>query len=254
MPESSNSGASFSEFVAQRMADESEFETIEGVAPIRPTGVVAFLLSLFSPACYFGWGMIWAPVASVLFGLFAIRSYTGERPGGITLGKIGILISVLFGMVGGTVHTMRRQTLTSQAEQFAMQFLSTVARGENEIALQLSQPYMARSKAPLRQLYLTPDGQKALETFLTNGITKPVQDDIGDDPDWRVSRPTRLWRGPVNTGSEKAVVCLMDRRGRTNAEAQIGLSLLKDPVDGTLQWHIDYFQNYRERLVSPGKS
>ncbi len=230
------------------MSAEAGFDGNELQAPIRISGFLCLILGLVSAMAFLSIGMLIVPALAIGFGVFALRRYNPPKPVGIKAAYIGMVLAVGFGMFGLGVPLFKKNTLGSQAEHFARDFLKVVAKGEDHYALELRKDHVNRfiRSMPLDEHYKSNENaQKILEEFREDGLVSIVRS-LGPDAKWELDRPIRVF---YSYGAEHADVVLANY---DNATPQVIRVVMQAKVasDGKLQWHVENFMTYRERIVA----
>jgi hypothetical protein len=248
MSSETSSGASFSH-LAKAMQDEGEYQAVEGSRDFRVSGILCLLFGLLSGLTFLGNPLVFLPILSFVFGLIALRKYTGEQPAGVRAARLGLVLAVLLGVTGFATLQFQRATLSRQAEKFAMDYLSAMAQGEHEICMQLQKPPGSRSAAPLKSLYgSSEEAMREKETYYEGGLASSVEK-LGPGVEWKLNRPTKM--DSTYTGESQFEVVVIDKAGKLSVDCQVYMRYVRDR-EGNLQWYVYHAQPYRELLVSKG--
>lgn len=137
--------------------------------PVRISAFVALLLGLVSAVAILGKPLVAFSVLTVGVALWALRPSRHGPPVGRWAAVTGLLLAVFFGAWGWSQAEVRQRALVQQATRFGHDWLSTLAQGEKEVALELSNHVESRQPEtmPLKQYYATEERAKeSLQTFL----------------------------------------------------------------------------------------
>jgi len=230
------------------MSAEAGFDGSDIQAPIRVSGFICLLLGLISALSFLAPAMLIVPFLATGFGFFALRRYGVPKPVGIKAAYIGLILAIGFGMFGLGVPLFKKHTLGTQAEYFAKEYLKIVASGDDYYAMELRKDYVNRfmRSMPLAEHYETSENAKqTLEEYRDDSVRKMLMR-AGPDAEWELDRSIRVYH---SYGNDHADVVLVNydedspRRIRVILQGQIS-------TDGEIQWHVETFMMYRERLVA----
>ena len=260
-----------------RMSAEAGFDGNELQAPIRISGFISVLLGLLTGLSFLGIALLFIPLLGILFGCFALRRYDGPRPVGVGAAYLGIILSVGFGAFGLGVPLMKKNTLGSQGEHYAREFMKLVANGDDYYAMELKKTFNNRflSNMPLESYYLDGDGENILlesnaspeEQEMIAASAKEGQDssplgrlrefreeavyniiqDVGIDGDWELDRPITV---RYQYGREHIEVVFVNFDKPTPRRIRFVLECTIHPRTGDLEWHVATLMIDRERLVA----
>lgn len=231
------------------MRDEGEHQLVEGVRPLRVSGFLSLFFGVLSGLSFLGIALLVLPLISLALGLCAIRRYEGDAPVGLRAARFGMLLAAALGGAGFGTYHFRQSLMCGQAEKFTADYLSTLANGQIEVAMEMGRPIGSRSKAPLIDLYRSDENLvRARSEFVTGGFVDSLAA-LGPDVKWRVSRPTKS--DVLYGGQEQFEVVMIDDGGKLDSECQVFLQYVRDR-QGNLQWHVFHSQQYRELIVATG--
>ncbi len=245
------------------MSSEAGYEAEVDDSPLRISGFIALLLSLLSGFTIVAIPMVGFAIAAVLCGMFALRKSDSQSlPVGTTAARIGILVAVLFGTWGVGRYAFKRDTLGSQAEYFARQFLRVASSGNEIYAKELQKSYVNRYLVtmPLEETYelerlrierqmreaqergeeFSPPGAED-DTTVTDLVKYPV------DQEWVLFRPVRIFN---HYGRQKAEVVLATDHTESAYKLRIVLEYLVHKDRGTSEWYVETCLPFRKRIVA----
>lgn len=235
-----------------KMEAEAGYELNES-APLRVTGFLSLLLGAMGVLALLGKVALLFPIASLVFGIFALRRHGSQVPVGTGAAKAGIILSVFFGSCGFFMPWMKSATLGAQAEKFGRDYIELVARDEAELALQLMQRYDQRfpTTMPLKTHYeltqpTTPDGEDVLVFFRNDGINQIIRR-RGPNAEWSLGSPTEVY---TSRGFHKAVLVFVDPSGKDNARIRLDLEYQYDR-EGEIQWHVQSVKSDAKPIYAP---
>jgi hypothetical protein len=238
------------------MSSEAAFEPEVNDAPLRVSGFVSLILALLSGFAIVAWPMVGVAIAAVFFGLFALRkSDSASKPVGTTPARIGILLAVFFAAWGVGRPLFKMQTLGSQAEYFARQFVEVASRGNEAYAAELRKSYVNRylKSMPLEERYEL-EKQKRLEAAQNGEGGSPPVDVYPDslsqyppDHEWILDRPVRVYS---HYGRQKADVILAADRSEKPFRLLVTLEYLVHKERDTGEWYVENVTPYRKRIVA----
>ncbi len=231
-----------------KMGAEGGFEVDETVPPLRISGFLCLLFGLLSVLSLITFPMIAMPIIAIAFGLFALRSYEGPKPVGLTLAKIGLVLAVGLGACGFSVHKFKQSTLANQAEYFARQYLQVIGTGEFAVALELKKDVINRlpMHMPLDEHYnSTEELKKSLSEFADEGLNKEIHE-LGPDTKWVLLKKPYVFQ---KYGTDQAEMVFTNPESKDPKKVYV---LLKFEIDkqGILQWRVDQLRIDMERLVA----
>lgn len=232
------------------MSAETGFEGDATQAPIRVSGFLASLFGLGSALSFMSIPMLLVPFAAICFGLFALRRHDGLKPIGTSAAYFGILMAAGFGAIGLGIPLFKTQTLGSQSEYFAREYLEVVANGELEYAWELHKAINNRFLAsmPLEEHYRSNDeARKTLEEFRQESINSIIAK-IGPGAKWELDRATRVYHQYGKDNSEVVLAHYGDD-GKP-VLIQFYLECWPHSKTGVNEWHVKVCQVYRERIVA----
>ncbi len=215
--------------------------------PIRASGFVGLGLGLLSFVAVLGASLVFVPVAAVAVSLFAIRSYSGERPVGLIAGWIGLFCAALFGVWGVSERHFKNQDMSSQATRFAGEWLNLVGQGDLELALEL-QVHPSRRQPesmPLDDYYeRSTAGRDLLKQFMEQDSI-PNLIEAGTKPKWELAKPPKVyvfwgrdmtltvWRDTTGTYPRLYKVVMEYLQGDSSDKAHWKVELVSDYIDDT---------------------
>lgn len=224
-------------------ASESLFSEDLEEAPsggdVRPSGYLAFALGLLCIVALLGGAWYIVPVVAILVALFALRPVPAglDSPAGRGWAAVGLAIALFFTTWAGTSQTLRRVSMTNDAERFARDWLAVLADGNEELAYELTQSRPARQIAgiDLQRFYQeNPDAYEYLRRFLMDSATQKVID-AGDKPQWE------LQGSPVITRRytmETIDIVMVDTTGTVTPPVRLTLQRTEDPDTGAAEWSV----------------
>ena len=246
------------------MSSEAGYEPDVDDSPLRVSGFISLILSLLSGFASVTLPMLAMAIAAILVGVFALRkSDSKSKPVGTTAAKIGICLAILFGSWGSAKYAFRYQTLGSQAEYFARQFVRVASSGNKIYTRELQKSYVNRylKTMPLEESYerarqemearqaesgdgmeAAPDGVAEAEDTTVADLAKyPV------DQEWVLFRPVRIYH---HYGRQMAEVILATATSENAFKVRVVLEHLIHRDRGSLEWYVESCLPYRERIVA----
>ena len=229
------------------MSAEAGFDGDDIQAPIRISGFICLLLGLASVVSFLAIGVMVVPFLAIGFGLFALRKYGQPTPVGINAARWGMLFAIGFGAFGLGVPLFKKHTLGTQAEYFAKEFVKLVASGEDYYVLELQKSYVNRflRSMPLAEHYESIELSEDLENHRGSSL-KSLLVRLGPDAKWELDRSVYVYH---KYGRDHAEVVLVNNDGKKPQLITVSLEKAISK-DGDIQWHVDNFMMYRERLVA----
>ncbi|MEO1525190.1 MAG: hypothetical protein AAFX06_07120 [Planctomycetota bacterium] len=242
------------------MSAEAGYEVDEDSTPLRVSGFLALITALIG-----GFGVVAPPmgffaVAAIGFGVFALRkSDSVNAPVGTTPARIGLVLAVLFGSCAIARPLIKQYTLARQAEYFARQFVSVASSGNEAYTAELHKSYVNRflKSMPLERQYQEQREQfnkmRTREDGAGTSAEPPELSSISlvsaypPDHEWVLDRPVHVYH---HYGRRMAQVVLAADDSKNPYRIMIILEFLVHKDRGTLEWHVDTFQTYRDRLVA----
>ena len=245
------------------MSSEAGYEADVDDSPLRVSGFISLLLGLLSGFTIVALPMVGFSIAAVLMGMFALRkSDSKSLPVGTTAARIGILVAVLFGAWGVGRFAFKVNTLGSQAEHFAREFLRVASSGNDIYAKELQKSYVNRylRTMPLDQAYemerVKMERQRQEAEERGEPFSMPSDEDDGTvdelvkypvDQEWYLTRPVRLYN---HYGRQMAEVVLAVDKSEKAYKLRIVLEYLVHKDRGTGEWYVETCLPYRERIVA----
>lgn len=227
------------------MGAETGFGDDDSTPPLRFSGFVSLLLSLFSWVSILVLGAIVIPILAVLIGLFALRPSRFGTPVGTLPARLGICLAVALGICGYLVPFFKTQTLGGQAKAFAMDYIEVVNAGHDTLGIELKKEKRNRfsKEMPLDDHY---DGSEQTSEVLANfeedggnGVIRQA----GPDANWVLDRPMHVFH---QYGIDRAHLVFRNDQGKL---LQFYMHYKID-VGDVGQWHISRIQPYRELIVA----
>lgn len=243
------------------MSAEAGYEVEVDDSPLRISGFIAAILGVISVFTIVALPVVGVAIAAVLFGMFALRKSDSKSiPVGTTAARIGILLALLFGSWGVARTVFKTQTLGTQAEYFAREFVRVTSSGNDVYSKELMKSYVNRylKNMPLEERYAM-EKKRAAEMAAEHGEEQgsdfSTEEDNGaefllkypEDHEWILDRPVRVF---TRYGRQKADVVLAYDESETPTRVRILMEYLKHKEDGTSQWHVELCMPYRERIVA----
>lgn len=236
-----------------RMGAEVGFQVVndDDVPPFRASGLVSLLLGLLSASALIAWQMLVLPIAAILFGVFALRKWTGPRPAGTTAAVIGLLLASCFGAGGLAIPLAKRATVGKQAEFFARQYLELIGNGDVELASELRKEARNRQVASmnLKELYR--------KEALAKSETEPEENRNSEQDAIQLAGPNIPWelveRPRVYSyyGMERVETIWFDPSGKLTEKVVIELQWSPDDKNNIGNWHVNNFHFYRDLIYAP---
>lgn len=228
------------------MGAEIGYQQDDDMQSVRVTGFLALILGLLSVTAFMGTPLLVFSVFGILFGAIALRRHQGAVPVGTSAAKIGMVLAIGFGAFGIALPRLKLMTLGSQAEQFSLDYLNLIARGDYMLANELKNRSSNRlpPTMSLADHYATrPEGNDILTLFHELPLHVEIRR-VGPNADWQLHRPIRVRH---RYGHEEADVVWFGPTGEP--QVQFFLEYHVDP-DGVGQWHVRTCQGYREKVVA----
>ncbi|MCO8123617.1 hypothetical protein NHH03_17865 [Stieleria sp. TO1_6] len=244
------------------MSSEAGYEAEVDDSPLRVSGFVSLLLALLSGFAIVALPMVAVAIASILFGIYALRKSDSQSiPVGTTAARIGILLAVLFGSWGIARATFKTQTLGGQAEYFARQFVRVASQGNKIYASELQKSYVNRylKTMPLEERYqqAREERERQIAAAAENGGGGPgpdeedstVTDLVKYSPDhkWYLDRPVRVYS---HYGRQMAEVILADSQAEKPYRLMLILEYLINKDNGDGEWYVETCTPFRKRIVA----
>lgn len=222
----------------------------EEVAPLRISGFLCLILGLLSPVAYLAFPMVMIPGVAILVGLFALRRHGEAVPVGKTAAKVGIVLAFGFGALGITVPTLKQQTLGSQAEKFARDYIELIALGEYELAMEMRKNHVNRfaPTMPLKAHYqMNPSAEDSLVEFVTSSVNNSIRD-RGPGAEWKLQRRPRVY---THYTFQMVDLVFEDPTGESNAKVQVIMEYQIERSSGDGQWHVTDAMPPSELIYAP---
>lgn len=229
------------------MGLRNEFE-FEESPPLRVSGFICLVLGVLSAFSILGKPMLFFALGSIFFGLVALRKYNGPRPAGTRVAMWGIILSVGFGACGYTIPLMKQVTLSRQAEEFAGQYMTLVALGHDEHAMELKKEWYNRlsTDMDLAEHYISdPRISESLVQFKQDLVNQEFKR-RGPEAEWKLDQPIRIY---YQFGKEHAELIWIDPTGDSELKIQMFMDYQIDSK-GRGQWLMSVVQPLRRRLVA----
>lgn len=237
--------------IAPKMSAEGGFEEISGAAPLRVSGFISGMLGVASAICILGMPLVVIPAAGILLGIYALRRYDGAKPVGTMAARIGILLSIGFGAFGLGAHVMKRNTLATQGEAFAREFIKLAAQGEDLYCMELSKDYANRflPTMPLEEHYH--DGNtgamEQLQTYRDKGVVSLLKR-LGPDVEWELDRAINV---QYKYGAERVDIHFVnDPYAKKPSVIRVTLDAKYRASTDQFEWHVSNFMVDRDRIVA----
>ncbi|MBB3207561.1 hypothetical protein FHS27_003386 [Rhodopirellula rubra] len=251
-PKSGSDSQADSLFSIPRMGAEVGYDvaTDDDVPPFRTSGLVCFILGLLSFSATVAWQMLILPIAAIIFGVIAMRRWTGQRPAGTTVAVIGLLLASGFGAAGVAIPMAKNKTMGDQAVYFAGEYLELVGRGDTELALELRKEARNRqvNEMNLQKAYAEdPIARETMENESENAMIESIRK-AGSDIPWELAEPPRVF---VKYNNERVDTYWVDPSGRVKDKIQILMQWTPNEKTNTGEWHVNLFQVARELIVAP---
>ncbi len=246
------------------MSAEAGYEGDEKEAPLRITGYLCLILALLGGFGIVAAPMVWFSVAAIVFGVFALRKTDSDAtPAGTGAAKIGLCLAMLFGSWGIAGPLFKQNTLGSQAEYFAKEYLKVAGGGDYAYTMQLERDYINRFPltVPLDEQYqkMRAEREAAILRAAATGDPPPgpLEEDgfgtvdlvrsFGPDHEWILNRPVRVFH---RYGRLLASVVLASDRSKSPTKMMMELEYRVHKERDTGEWNVTLCQPYRERLVA----
>lgn len=243
------------------MSGETGFEVDPNDSPFRVSGFISLLLGLLSGFTIVAIPMVGFAIAAILFGLFALRKSDSKAvPTGTTAARIGILVALLFGSWGAARFAFKANTLGSQAEHCAREFVKVASSGNLMYAKELQKSYVNRylKTMPLEEHYRQEQQRKdeEMQSQAAQGLGGSSEEDDSTVPDlvkypvdhkWYLYRPVRVY---TQWGRQKAEVILAADQSEKPFRLMVVMEYLVHKEDGTGQWHVENCVPFSERIVA----
>ena len=246
------------------MSSEAGYEPDVDDSPLRVSGFISLILSLLSGFAIVTLPMLAVAVAAILVGIFALRkSDSRSLPVGTTAAKIGICLAVLFGAWGAAKYSFRYQTLGSQAEYFARQFVRVASSGNEVYTRELQKSYVNRflKTMPLEESYerarqeMQERRERSKEELggAPEALGEEEDTTVADlskypaDQEWVLFRPVRIYH---HYGRQMAEVVLATDTSESAYKVRLILEHLIHRERGSLEWYVESCLPYRERIVA----
>ncbi len=244
------------------MSSEAGYESEVDDSPLRVSGFIALILAGLSGFSIVALEMTAFAIAAILFALFALRkSDSVHLPVGTTAARIALLVAFLFGWWGIAVYSFKSNTLGSQAEYFARQFVRVASSGNEIYAKELQKSYVNRflKSMPLEQSYAMEKkkreeqaAQMGEDGYGTGGgeeedSTVPDLVKYPVDHPWVLYRPVRVFS---QYGRQKAEVILASDDTESAYKLRLVLEYLIHKERGTGEWYVELCLPHRERIVA----
>ncbi|MCM2373445.1 DUF4190 domain-containing protein [Aporhodopirellula aestuarii] len=251
-PKSTDQAKPSDGFAIPKMGAEVGYEVLsdDDVPPFRSSGLVCLILGLLSFSALVAWQMLVLPIAAIIFGLVAMRKWTGQRPAGTTAAVIGLILATGFGAAGITIPLAKNRTMGNQAVYFAKEYLELVGRGDAELALELRKEARNRqlTEMNLKQAYSKdPIAKESMEAEGDNGLIDIIQA-AGPDIPWELAEPPRVF---VKYNMERVDTYWVDPSGRVKEKIQLLMQWSPNEQTKKGEWHVNLFQIARELIVAP---
>lgn len=242
------------------MSAETGYEVDADGTPLRVTGFLALIAALISVFSVVAPPMVGFAVAAIGFGIFALRrSDSPNLPVGTNCARVAIVLATLFGSCGLARPLIKHYTIARQAEHFAREFVSVASQGNEAYVAELHKSYVNRflRSMPLEQQYK--EQREQLEKMMASqdgGGTGEEPPEVGSislvkayspDHEWVLDRPVHVYH---HYGRKMARVVLAADRSENPYRLMILMEYLVHRDRGTLEWHVDTFQTYRDRIVA----
>lgn len=247
---SHRSGNLFDGPAVSQMGAEVGFEVVsnDGVAPLRPSGVVCLILGLLSFSATIALPMVAIPVIAIAFGLYALRRHEGPKPVGTTAAIIGLMLASCAGAAGLAIPYFKQQSIGKQGAYFAKEFMSVIGDGNVNLALELKKHAKNRQLATmnLEKVYEEDDiAREERESAMEGAFTDLKV--AGPGIEWELAERPRVY---VNWGVNKVDTYWIDPSGKISQKVQVLMEWTPIESTGKGEWRVGLFQYYRERLVA----
>ncbi|QDT62740.1 hypothetical protein SV7mr_52910 [Stieleria bergensis] len=241
------------------MSGEGGDEELTTTSPIRVTGIICLVLSLFSVLALIEWRLIGIGALSLIFGAIALRkTRAGEPPVGTLAAKLGISIALLFSFWGGMMQYMKQETIGGQAEHFGREYIRLAALGEKNYLRELQKEHQQRygTNMDLDARYAAEAAEAARlaaerggandyddfsETVSANLMKYP------EDMQWHRYAPILLH---THYGRLMADVYFANGTGPNALKIKMTLEYSFNREDGGIEWRVDAISEDQKALVA----
>jgi len=231
------------------MGAEAGFDTTEVHVPLRLSGYLCLVLGLVSIFSFLAIPMLLVPLLAILIGLFALRPSRQGRPVGTTAALVGILLAVGFGSCGASVAWFKHKTFGDQAAYFAGQYFDLIARGENELAMEMRKDYINRfsDQMPLKTFYQSKrETAKSLEEFRDDAVNHELRR-VGPDGPWVLTKAPHVYH---KYGHDRVDLQFINPHDAKARPIDVTMECKTDPLTGAAQWHVHQCQYHMKPLYA----
>jgi len=225
---------------------------IDEAHPVRITGFLSLLLGLVGAVSLIGQSLVIVPVVAAALGLWAMRPYRSEnRPIGYLAGAIGLFAAVLFGTWGVTERSLRDRKLSTQAERFAVEWLSLVSYGDLPLACELQVTPSRRNprSMDLADYYAnSEEGRRALEMFVGQETVAAIIK-AGGSVRWRPERRPQVY---AEFGRQLTTTVWEDASKIIKAKIRVEMHYTPASDGKPAQWTVDQVFPHVEPLSPEG--
>ena len=225
------------ESTVPRLGSDTGLDVVQDPTPVRISGFLCAALGVLSVFCLLGRPLLVFPFLAVVAGLIALRPSGPAKPVGTTAAKIGMLLAIGFGSSGFFLPQFLQKQLGGEAAVFAREYLEVIARGELELAMELSRNYQSRNleTTPLKEHYSQDEKAKeAMTRFRRSDVIASIQRS-GLEADWVLDRRPRVYE---SYGRQLVDLHWVDRTGKNEDTILITMEYQVDP-SGAGQWSVD---------------
>ncbi|PNY38151.1 hypothetical protein C2E31_03850 [Rhodopirellula baltica] len=240
------------------MSSETGYETQD--TPLRISGFIALILALISGFATVALPMVLVGILALIIALFALRKnrpgMEGVRPVGTGVAKVAIIVASFFMACSLARYGSKYQTLGSQAEYFARQFVRVASSGNEIYARELQKRYVNRylKTMPLEVHYENARRQReeqsrreGTETYQEEDSTVSDLAKYDVDHEWVLWRPVRVYN---HYGQQKAEVILAAGPEENAYRLRLELDYLVHKERGSSEWHVATATPFHERIVA----
>lgn len=241
------------------MSGEGGDEDLTSSSPIRVSGIICLVLSLFSVLALIEWRLVGIGGLALIFGAIALRkTRAGEPPVGTLAAKIGISIALLFSCWGGMMQYMKQETIGGQAEHFGREYIRLAALGEKNYLKELQKEHFHRYGTNMDL-----DARYAAEEAEAERLAAERQS-ANDYDDFSESVSANLMKFPEDMEWHRyAPVLLHTHYGRLMADVyfangtspnalkiKMTLEYTFNREDGGIEWRVDAISEDQKALVA----
>ena len=248
-PNSSKTNEPDSRPYVPSMGAEAGFDVSEVHVPLRLSGYLSLVLGLLSAFSLLAIPMLLIPVLALVIGLFTLRPSRQGRPVGTTAALLGILCAVGFGACGASVAWFKQKTFGDQAEYFARQYFDVVARGQNELAMELKKDFVNRfsEDMSLQTFYAThPESATALAEFESDVLNTEIRE-VGPGGPWQLTKAPRVYQ---KYGHDRVDLFFVNPTNPKARPIEVIMECKTDPRSGEAQWHVHQIQYLMKALYA----